>query len=79
MISETYNMDCMEYMRQFPDNHFQLSIVDPPYGIKYNMHAGKRKNQRGRYDKKDWDNSPPDEEYFTELFRVSQNQVIWGG
>ena len=33
MISETYNMDCMEYMRQFPDNYFELAITDPPYNI----------------------------------------------
>jgi len=41
-ISETYNMDCMEYMRQFPDKHFQLSIVDPPYGIGHSTIAGKQ-------------------------------------
>ena len=85
-ISETYNMDCMEYMRQFPDKHFQLSIVDPPYGINYSSDAGKKSGkQYGRaaaknrtYKEKDWDNSSPDASYFNELFRVSKNQVIWG-
>lgn len=79
MISEVYNMDCMEFMARFPDKYFELAVVDPPYGVKYNMHSGKKKGQRGKYEKKGWDNSPPDEEYFTELFRVSKNQVIWGG
>lgn len=69
----------MEYMRQFQDKHFELAIVDPPYGIDYNMHAGKRKNKRPKYEKKDWDKSTPDKCFFTELFRVSKNQIIWGG
>jgi len=84
MISETYNMDCMEYMRQFPDKHFELAVVDPPYGIdaasdvrgdtKYGKAATKSKS----YGKKDWDNYKPNLEYFQELRRVSKNQIIWG-
>ena len=58
-----YNIDCMEYMKTLPDKAFSLAIVDPPYGI----------------DIADWDNSIPTDEYFDELFRVSKNQIIWGG
>lgn len=55
-ISEVYNMDCMEYMAQFPDKHFELAIVDPPYGIGFDkenesMSAGIRKDGTTRKDK----------------------------
>ena len=79
-ISETYNMDCMEYMRQFPDKHFELAVVDPPYGIgedggKARTRGSKAKNGN----KKGWDNERPTGVYFNELLRVSENQIIWGG
>lgn len=74
-----YNMDCMEGMKQFPDKFFDLAIVDPPYGIgagKMNMGSGKdKKFEIG----KDWDSCIPTDDYFKELFRVSANQIIWGG
>lgn len=78
MISETHNIDCIEYMKQFPDKHFELAIVDPPYGIdagNMTMGSGKHNFSKG----KNWDKAVPDEEYFEELFRVSNQQVIWGG
>jgi site-specific DNA-methyltransferase (adenine-specific) len=65
-------------MKRYPDNYFDLAIVDPPYGIdagKMTMGSGKHNFKKG----KDWDSSIPSEEYFNELFRVSKNQVIWGG
>jgi len=76
--SEVFNMDCIEGMKQYPDKHFELAIVDPPYGIdagKMTMGSGKHHFEKG----KDWDSSIPNQEYFDELFRVSQNQIIWGG
>lgn len=74
-----YNMDCMEGMKQFPDKFFDLAIVDPPYGIGINHNMGRRKGDTpSNYKKVNWDNDPPDETYFTELFRVSKNQIIWG-
>ena len=78
-ISEVYNIDCMEGMKQYPDNYFELAIVDPPYGIganKMTLGNGKRKIYRGQ---NDWDNTIPSIEYFNELKRVSKNQIIWGG
>lgn len=85
IISETYNMNCLEFMKTLPDNHFNLSIVDPPYGIsveKMNFGSGKNNNFVDYADKnksKTWDNQIPSDEYFAELFRVSVNQIIFGG
>ena len=77
------NGDCLEYMKICPDKHFDLAIVDPPYGnvaVFCNCQPLERKNKREqKYRYKDWDASPPPPEYFEELFRVSKNQVIWGG
>ena len=73
MITAT-NEDCMLMMARYPDDYFDLAIVDPPYGI------GISKNPvRQQHEKKEWDNNIPTEEYFIELFRVSKNQIIWGG
>ena len=69
----------MELMARYPDNHFDLAIVDPPYGIDVTkMTLGNAKNKINSK-KKEWDNAVPNEEYFKELFRVSKNQLIWGG
>ena len=77
-MNELYNMDCMEGMKQFPDKYFELAIVDPPYGIgasKMTMGSGKHKFTKD----KEWDWAIPNKSYFNELFRVSKNQIIWGG
>ena len=69
--------DCVEVMKGFEDNQFDLAIVDPEYGIDAgNMQMGKGKKQ---WVKKDWDKSPADEKYFAELFRVSKRQIVFGG
>lgn len=77
-----YNMDCMDGMKQFPDKFFELAIVDPPYGIGDRLVDGAGKDVIGKYKKdyyeKRWD-VKPDKSYFDELFRVSRNQIIWGG
>lgn len=97
-----YNMDCMQGMKEFPDNYFDLAIVDPPYGNGNENYDAKTQRYGGifsRYfqdNKKDvkrtggswsakygknineWDVAPS-EDYFAELFRVSKNQIIWGG
>ena len=72
------NIDCMEYMATLPDKAFDLAIVDPPYGInagKMTMGSGKHNFVKG----KNWDADIPEKHYFDELFRVSKNQIIWGG
>lgn len=98
--------NCMDAMKQYPDKHFDLAVVDPPYGINAtNMQMGTHKTKKkgmgistavklkGRLNSGgeklknrilntevlDWDNEVPPPEYFTELFRVSKQQIIWGG
>lgn len=70
-----YNMDCMDGMKEFPDKYFDLAIVDPPYGINIQKSGRLKKYNTNHI----WDNSTPDKTYFDELFRVSKNQIIWGG
>tara|TARA_R110000803_G_scaffold204837_1_gene271154 strand:- start:1992 stop:2618 length:627 start_codon:yes stop_codon:yes gene_type:complete len=76
------NEDNMELMARYEDNHFDLAIVDPPYGIDVNsMNLGDSNKKRKKEYKKDgkiWDLETPKQEYFDELFRVSKNQIIWG-
>lgn len=108
IISNLYLMDCIEGMKQFPDNFFDIAIVDPPYGInatnmsmgtnpntkdmkggistalkikkgRLNQGAGKLKNRNIQTMSLDWDFEKPTAEYFDQLFRVSKNQIIWGG
>lgn len=88
-------MDCMEGMKEFPDKYFDLAIVDPPYGdaggggnpnrfgerfdrYKKCISDGREMGREIRQKIVEWDVAPK-QEYFTELFRVSRNQIIWGG
>jgi site-specific DNA-methyltransferase (adenine-specific) len=81
MKNEVFNMDCIEGMKQYPDKYFELAIVDPPYGININVSMGRRKgDKKSDYHKFAGDDlSIPTIGYFNELFRVSINQIIWGG
>ena len=74
-----FNSDCLEAMKVMPDNFYDLCISDPPYGIDVTkMNMGDRK--RNTIDKqKTWDTAVPTKEYFNQLFRISKNQIIWGG
>ena len=104
-----YNADCLPAMKKYPHKHFDLAIVDPPYGInatkmsmgtnlkrskngysgestatrlrkgRLNQGPGKLKNRALNTLNCDWDFSPPSDEYFAELFRISKNQIIFGG
>ena len=81
------NEDNMLLMARYPDNYFDLAIVDPPYGIGFDGNttvkgkSGKANtfSNKQHHEKKGWDNERPSDEYFTELKRVSKNQIIWGG
>jgi len=73
----------MDLMREYPDKHFELAIVDPPYGIGFSDYerGGSGVETKERYTnkgKKTWDKQIPNQEYFEQLFRVSKNQIIWG-
>jgi len=79
--SEVYLEDCTKALKRFSDNHFDLAIVDPPYGLGNKLVDGGA-GRNGKFDKNrdsvKWDILPNDE-YFAELMRVSKNQIIWGG
>ena len=78
-LSTVYLMDCIEGMKQFPDKFFDLAVVDPPYGIGDKFKGGKTgKMNFNEVVEKDWDKVPP-MEYWNQLFRVSKNQIVWGG
>ena len=86
--TRAYNIDCMEYMATLPDNYYSLALVDPPYGIGMDNPQKRVKPSRPnsytslykkyRYKTSEWDKSIPSDEYFKELFRISENQIIWG-
>ena len=72
------NEDNMELMARYEDNHFDLAIVDPPYGIE-RFKKGIGENDRFKVKATAiFNNNPPTDDYFNELFRVSKNQIIWG-
>ena len=71
--------DCMDYMRDYPDNYFDLGCVDPPYGIGESADKESRNRVASNwYTPKSWDDKPPAPDYFDQLKRISKNQVIWG-
>jgi len=84
-VINIYNQDCMDAMAGFKDNQFDLAIVDPPYGIGFGAFNRTNKASDGtrvkadKYKNSDWDDGIPNEDYFKELFRVSKEQIIWGG
>lgn len=84
MMNVVYNMDCMTAMKEMKDNEFDLAIVDPIYGdvtiggyMKNRVSGGKAKHRK--YNNSIWSLKKTGQEYFDELFRVSKNQIIWGG
>lgn len=85
MQSEVLNMDCIAGMKQFPDQFFDLAVVDPVYGdVKQggymkNVNSTARKARAIEYNLALWNQEKTPPEYFTELFRVSKNQIVWGG
>ena len=91
---ELIHGDSLQALKSYGDNHFDVAIVDPPYGLGFdgevasmtispNMGSERKKRWNGRkvnqYTKKDWDKEVPPKEYWDELFRVSKNQIVWGG
>lgn len=82
---ELLHIDCMEYMKGCKDKEFDLAIVDVPYGIGMGEREGRHSAgqspeqfDKPKYKTSEWDNAVPDDKYFAELFRVSENQIIWG-
>ena len=82
------NEDNMALMARYPDNYFDLAIVDPPYGIKQDLVQNDLGGKKGftknagtykKYHTTNWDNDVPKKEYFDELKRVCKNYIVWGG
>lgn len=81
-IGKILNIDCLEHMRKIPDNYYDLILTDPPYGLGNRLSdgGGKLKNSKMStlYKEKNWD-VLPSKEIFEQIFRISKNQIIWGG
>jgi len=85
MESIVYNEDCVEGMKRYPDKYFDLAVVDPPYGLNFGAFNRTNKDSNGnrykanKYHNGDWDKETPKDEYWEQLFKVSKNQIVWGG
>lgn len=75
-MNELHLIDCMKFMKEKPDNFYELAIVDPPYGLDINSSGTHFKS---KYEVKEWDKNTPSNEYFSELVRISKYQIVWGG
>ena len=73
-------MDCIKGMKHYPDKYFDLACIDPPYGIGHSLLSGEKRGSKFVRTERhvDWDILPTDD-FWMELFRVSKNQIIWGG
>jgi site-specific DNA-methyltransferase (adenine-specific) len=83
MKSEVFNMDCIDAMKNYPNNYFELAIVDPPYGIQRFKNVTTTPSAKDVHAKRfqkmeSVNNTKPTTEYWNELFRISKNQIIWG-
>lgn len=80
-----HNTDCLPFMKQCSDGQFDLAIVDPPYGINFgefnrtNKASDGTRYKANKYKNSNWDEGIPNDEYFSELMRISKNQIVWGG
>jgi site-specific DNA-methyltransferase (adenine-specific) len=77
--TRSFNMDCIEFMQSVSDKFYDLAIVDPPYGLGESVVNSGGRFKKYHNENGNWDLNTPDEIYFNELFRISKNQIIWGG
>jgi site-specific DNA-methyltransferase (adenine-specific) len=79
-LTRSFNMDCMEFMKDVPDKFYELGVIDPPYGIGIDgFKTTNSNNTKGSfYKKKGWDKKSSDKLFFDQLFRVTKNQIIFG-
>lgn len=88
-LNKIHCMDCLDFMREVPDNYYDLILTDPPYGIDVNNQGwhtydcmfggGQGVKSERKYDAKDWDKEIPSKEIFEQILRISKNQIIFGG
>jgi len=75
-----FHADCMDILKRYPNKYFDLAIVDPPYSETFNTNAcADNKGKKGNYNISTLTGHLPTDEYWNELFRVSKNQIVWGG
>ena len=85
LINKIHLGDCMDFLKKLPDKSIDLVLTDPPYGIGFGEFNRTNKMKNGqrvkanKYKNSDWDKSIPKDDIFEEIFRVSKNQIIWGG
>lgn len=87
LLSKIHNLDCIDFMRSLPDKCIDLVVTDPPYGINVAVKStfggkggfGSKAIQNTQHEISDWDKETPSKEIFDEIFRVSKNQIIFGG
>jgi site-specific DNA-methyltransferase (adenine-specific) len=82
-MNKVHLIDCMEFMKDIPDKYYELAIIDPPYGSEnikggYTANKGGGVTQPRNYHKELWNQPAPTKEYFQELIRISNNQIVWG-
>lgn len=82
-LNKIYNMDCLEFMKKIPDKYFDLVLTDPPYGInaaaRGSVGGGSVRGKAKYFGAKNWDSEIPTKEVFEQIFRISKNQIIFGG
>lgn len=82
-INQVMNCDCLELMRMIPDKCIDLVLTDPPYGLGDKLLIGGKKgsvvNFGKQFSRTRWEDKKPTLELFTEIFRISHNQIIFGG
>ena len=67
--------DCMDFMRDLPDNHYDLAIVDPPYGMNVKGQNPIKNKSDVKDFNTDWDVAPPDMAYFNEGLVDAQDAI----
>jgi site-specific DNA-methyltransferase (adenine-specific) len=81
--TKSFNVDCLEFMAGVADKFYDLAIVDPPYGIERFKNVTTTPSSKDVHAKRfqrmeTVNNHKPSDEYWSELFRVSKNQIVWG-
>jgi DNA modification methylase len=85
MTTKLIHGDCLEAMKDMPDKSVDLVLTDPPYGIdagnykRANTQHGNSVAKCSDYGFSDWDKKIPELAVFSEIFRISKNQIIFGG
>jgi site-specific DNA-methyltransferase (adenine-specific) len=81
MNSKVFNMDCMPFLKAYPDKFFKWGVLDPAYGVGANKalaKTGKAVTWQSCPDNEEWDQSTPPPELWEHIFRITENQIVFG-